>query len=581
MADRFLFNPDILQKASKKGSKTEDADGVLTKYGMQVAQEYASSWVNKKTRDVALERKHPELVGLFYDIRNDRELATEHAIPFAKSEKPMYVLGVDPGSPHGDEATGVILEKSGGQTVVREVLTASSRLLKASLPVIAIGKRGGKIVGYSKGKPIYQGDKEGEKKIREQQQSQTKAPKKVESKNPIGKRKWQAHYRDKSYGEPMKWENGRLVESRHGEKGALIGTQQDYVSANGNYEEDRINLQKQWAATFFKDKNGNPVKPVAPNVQKTAIVLMGGPASGKTSTVKHLLGQPDGDFAAQGFVNVNPDDVKEMIPEYNHAIFGGDLKDFMPGGKYDGMTTGEIQKKQIADGTYKNESARNAAWIAHEESGDVAEMVYEDAIANNMNVVVDGTGKDAGKHLRKVQALQKAGYKVQLVMPDVDMEDAKKRSLERAEKVGRHVPIDEVLIPAHLQIPGNFETIAREADKFYLYDTRGGREKGVQLKWSGGRDMEDLIHDDRWVQEFQKRGRELQARHARMSKSETPKAPKRKPPRTFKKPQKGKSDADFLKNALKPGRGYITDEDFDGNAVDDEFVPGERNNYRK
>lgn len=63
----------------------EDTDGVLTRHGMNVAHEYARAWVDTKSRNTNLELMYPELVGLFYDIRNDGELAREHAIPFEKS----------------------------------------------------------------------------------------------------------------------------------------------------------------------------------------------------------------------------------------------------------------------------------------------------------------------------------------------------------------------------------------------------------------------------------------------------------------------------------------------------------------
>jgi hypothetical protein len=65
----------------KKANPTESEEGVLTKFGMRVAQQYASGWVSG-IRKLELERKFPELAGLFYDIRIDTELAREHAIPF-------------------------------------------------------------------------------------------------------------------------------------------------------------------------------------------------------------------------------------------------------------------------------------------------------------------------------------------------------------------------------------------------------------------------------------------------------------------------------------------------------------------
>lgn len=64
-----------------KSGETEDDDGVLTPLGMDVAAQYARFWVDKAARDLTLERKYPELSGLFYDIRSDPQLAGRHAAP--------------------------------------------------------------------------------------------------------------------------------------------------------------------------------------------------------------------------------------------------------------------------------------------------------------------------------------------------------------------------------------------------------------------------------------------------------------------------------------------------------------------
>jgi len=65
----------------KKAQPTENAEGLLTSLGMRLAHAYASKWVNENKRDLDLERRYPELSGLFWDIRVDPELAREHAIP--------------------------------------------------------------------------------------------------------------------------------------------------------------------------------------------------------------------------------------------------------------------------------------------------------------------------------------------------------------------------------------------------------------------------------------------------------------------------------------------------------------------
>lgn len=63
----------------KKAQPLEDADGVLTRRGMEIAHSYAKRWVEGQ-RDLSLERQFPELAGFFYDLRIDSELARQHAI---------------------------------------------------------------------------------------------------------------------------------------------------------------------------------------------------------------------------------------------------------------------------------------------------------------------------------------------------------------------------------------------------------------------------------------------------------------------------------------------------------------------
>lgn len=63
----------------QKAQPVQDSDGVLTSFGMQIAEKYATAWVKNNMREVELERLYPELEGFFYDIRVDPELAREHA----------------------------------------------------------------------------------------------------------------------------------------------------------------------------------------------------------------------------------------------------------------------------------------------------------------------------------------------------------------------------------------------------------------------------------------------------------------------------------------------------------------------
>lgn len=74
-----LANGNTLMKAAAPDA-TEDEDGVLTSLGFQLAEAYAEQWL-QGSRDLASETQHPELAGLFYDIRSDAELAHRYGDP--------------------------------------------------------------------------------------------------------------------------------------------------------------------------------------------------------------------------------------------------------------------------------------------------------------------------------------------------------------------------------------------------------------------------------------------------------------------------------------------------------------------
>lgn len=189
--------------------------------------------------------------------------------------------------------------------------------------------------------------------------------------------------------------------------------------------------------------------PVVPKThQPVAILMMGGPASGKSALTKTL--------PKDLFVHVDPDEIKGKLPEYQDAIKG---------------------------------SAKNAALMAHEESGILAKEIRDLAIAQRKNLLFDGTGKNADGYMKQIAKLKAAGYHVQIVMPDVDVDEAAKRSALRAEKTGRWVP-EDILRDAHRVIPQNFLQLARAADSARLFDARTNPPRQV---WSqeGGKETAD------------------------------------------------------------------------------------------
>ena len=219
---------------------------------------------------------------------------------------------------------------------------------------------------------------------------------------------------------------------------------------------DRVKLHKRIESKFL-----DHVKPVPPGTQPRSILMMGGPASGKSSMVKALGIKTD------DFVVADADAVKENLPEY---------------------------KKAVAH------RARNAAAMAHEESSHLVKKIRQQAIDDNKNVVVDGTGANLDSYVKQLKALKDKGYHTHLMMADCDAETALPRAHDRAEKTGRYVP-DHFITGAYPHIPKNFMQLKDQVDSFHVFDTK---QKPAKLVWSKENGKE-TIHDPEWHKDFMAR----------------------------------------------------------------------------
>jgi predicted ABC-type ATPase len=270
--------------------------------------------------------------------------------------------------------------------------------------------------------------------------------------------------------------------------------------------------------------------PSVPKHQKpVALVTMGGPASGKSTLVSHILGE------IRDFALVNPDDVKERLPEYKQGLEMGTQPDGTP------------------------ISARDTAFLVHNESSDVAESIHAEAMRRRQNIILDGTGKSADKYIAKIRALKAAGYHVRVVMPHIDKQAALDRIDDRAVKTGRFVPT-HIAGGAHDVIPGNFERIAREGHEWALFESR----RPPRIVWQGEMGARDTVHDPRYVTEFQalgKRQRTTQAAEAK-AKAKAERAQKSLSKAEFQALDKppSLSMADMLKR-IASYKGRVPDDD--------------------
>lgn len=181
------------------------------------------------------------------------------------------------------------------------------------------------------------------------------------------------------------------------------------------------------------------LNPKAVSKNPIAVILMGSPASGKTTT-----GRPFAERILNGkeTTKIDPDSVK------------GKSKGF------EGWNAGAF----------------------HEESALISEkVVFPRAVVNNHNLLIDITGKNSNKVAEMARTLKSVGYTIGLVHVDVDDKVALNRASQRFNKPnGRYVPYDYIKGSAEkARQTWNKLTSEGIADIGYSIDGNADRSKGT------------------------------------------------------------------------------------------------------
>jgi predicted ABC-type ATPase len=162
--------------------------------------------------------------------------------------------------------------------------------------------------------------------------------------------------------------------------------------------------------------------------EKIAIVLVGGPGSGKSEGKKDVIRKIK--KTIKDFVNIDPDEILTTLFEN------------------------------------KNE-CRKEVNIINDQS-------YEMSISQGKNIIFDGTGKDFDWYSANVlKRLKDSGYKVSLVIVMNNVEIVLERIKKRAEETGRDVPVEytqSVYDALSNAIPRYLSLDCTYADSIYLYD---------------------------------------------------------------------------------------------------------------
>jgi hypothetical protein len=237
-------------------------------------------------------------------------------------------------------------------------------------------------------------------------------------------------------------------------------TKERFRTPAGDYTPERKQLHDEIVDRFLAGRT-----PVA---NPTAVVLGGGPASGK-STLEKAEKLSEGNK-----VLVNADDIKELLPEFREGKARGDA---------------------------------HASSFVHEESSDVSKLLTRVAAEKGYNIVLDGTGDASVEKLGgKVAALRAAGHQVVGKYVSLPTDMAVKLAHERGLKRGRFVP-ETYLRETHAAVSRTFAAALQQGlfDRADLYDTT---EQGNMRKVASSVGKNVTIHNEALWRTFLAKGAE-------------------------------------------------------------------------
>jgi predicted ABC-type ATPase len=196
-----------------------------------------------------------------------------------------------------------------------------------------------------------------------------------------------------------------------------------------------------------------------------AVVLGGGPASGKSSVLSSS--------AEDNVVLIDVDKIRTYLPEQREGVAA---KDAAVSGR------------------------------THEESSEIANRVMKEAAAGGYNLMLDGTGDSSIEKLeKKVNAMKAGGAKVTAKYASLPTDMAVDLMMKRGAKTGRYVP-ESFLRATHAAVSRVFpEAMAKGLfDDAQLFDTTiNGKPQLVAS--AKGKDV--TIHDDTLWNTFLAKGR--------------------------------------------------------------------------
>ncbi|PFV32139.1 Zeta toxin [Bacillus thuringiensis] len=231
-------------------------------------------------------------------------------------------------------------------------------------------------------------------------------------------------------------------------------TREKYV-INGEYTIERKLLHNEIIESFLKGQLQQEQEP-------EAILLGGGSAAGKSSIGELVI--KGYKLQKQNMIWIDPDKIKEKIPEYQDAMESEDI-----------------------------ESMKQAAFLVHDESSDITMELLKICMKRKLNFMYDGTMKNEVKYIKLIQQLRQAGFSIKAIIVDVPIKVALKRSNMRFKVTGRLVP-EHIIEESHMRVATTFSKIKDLIDCYTLYDNTGKEPEVFAFKES--KRVEEIIVDE-------------------------------------------------------------------------------------
>jgi chloramphenicol 3-O-phosphotransferase len=189
----------------------------------------------------------------------------------------------------------------------------------------------------------------------------------------------------KGFGSP-EWLENRVFQFRKG----------DEVEEVIGYDDAVDRLYDQSKSLAWTDDGLTYPGPATRTGDKTAVIVLGPPASGKSSISNPIARKYDATI-------IDSDEAKKLLPEYAGGV---------------------------------------GANAVHAESKAIIRQMEDIAIDEGDNLVIPTVGENAGKIRDRIDRYQNAGYNVQIVDVQVPAEEAAIRMFRRFYKTGRMIPTD-------------------------------------------------------------------------------------------------------------------------------------------